>query len=91
MDIGIYAREKYYFNYNSDAFKNVIEELNVTVDEEKRYELLKQAQQIISDDAVNVYLFQLAKSGVWNANVKGLWRNSPTPGNDLSQVHWANN
>ncbi|SFK91943.1 peptide/nickel transport system substrate-binding protein [Pseudovibrio ascidiaceicola] len=91
MDIGIYARDKYYFNYNSDAFKQLIEELNVTVDEEKRYELLKQAQQVISEDAVNVYLFQLAKSAVWNANVKGLWRNSPTPGNDLSQVYWANN
>ncbi len=91
MDIGIYARDTYYFNYESDALKALINELNVTIDEEKRYELLKQAQQMIADDAVNVYLFQLAKSGVWNANVKGLWHNTPTPSNDLSQVYWEGN
>ncbi|SDQ90455.1 ABC transporter substrate-binding protein [Pseudovibrio sp. Tun.PSC04-5.I4] len=91
MDIGIYARDQYYFNYKSEPFKKLIAELNQTAGEAKRYELLKQAQQIISEDAVNVYLFQLAKTGVWDSNVKGLWLNSPTPANDLSQVYWENN
>ncbi|KZL21038.1 Periplasmic dipeptide transport protein precursor [Pseudovibrio axinellae] len=90
MDIGIYGRENYYFNYHSEAFTKLIEQLNVTADDAQRNELLVQAQKLITDDAVNVYLFQLAKSGVWNANVKGLWINAPMPSNDLSQVYWAN-
>jgi peptide/nickel transport system substrate-binding protein len=37
---------------------------------------------------VNGYLFQLAKTGVWNAKIKGLWANSPVQANDLTNVEW---
>ncbi|WBU57136.1 ABC transporter substrate-binding protein [Paracoccus sediminicola] len=89
MDIGIYARDDYYFNYSNDALKEVMAEVNTTVDEAARSELLKEAQTIIADDYANAYLFQLAKTGVANANIEGLWQNSPTPANDLSQVRWT--
>ena len=42
-----------------------------TVDEAKRADLLKQLQTIIAKDAVNGYLFQLAKIGVRAANATG--------------------
>lgn len=89
MDIGIYGRDDYYFNYKSDALKAVMDKLNATSDETGRYALMGEAQQIIAKDAVNGYLFQLAKAGVWNAKVKGLWENSPVQANDLTAVSWA--
>jgi peptide/nickel transport system substrate-binding protein len=88
MDIDIYARDDYYFDYHSDAFKAIMEELNNTTDPAKRNELLGKAQQQIADDAVNVFLFELAKTGVWNAKLKGLWANSPVQANDLTGVYW---
>jgi len=88
MDIGIYARDKYYFNYSNDAYKAVIKELSITADPAKRTDLMKKAQMILSDDAVNGYLFQLAKAGVWNAKLKGLWENMPTQSLDLTEVYW---
>ena len=48
-----------------------------------------QAQRIISNDCVNGYIFQLAKHGVWNKNIRGLWENSPVQANDLTDVYWV--
>jgi peptide/nickel transport system substrate-binding protein len=88
MDIDIYARDDYYFDYHSDAFKAIMEELNNTTDPAKRDELLGDAQRKIAEDAVNVFLFELAKTGVSNAKLKGLWANSPVQANDLTGVYW---
>ena len=38
---------------------------------------------------VNAFLFQLAKTGVADARIRGLWPNSPTPATDLTAVYWA--
>lgn len=88
MDIGIYARDDYYFQYKNADFNATIEELNATSDEAKRTELLHKAQKMLNDDAVNGFLFQLAKTGVWNAKIKGLWANAPVQANDLTKVEW---
>ncbi len=88
MDIGIYARKDYYFNYDNPEFQALIVKLNATVDQTERYQLMGQAQKIISDDCVNGFMFQLAKRGVWNKKVKGLWENSPVQANDLTEVYW---
>jgi peptide/nickel transport system substrate-binding protein len=89
MDIGIYARETYYFNYKNPEFQKVIAELDATADTQTRYKLMAEAQRIISDDCVNGFMFQLAKHGVWNKDVMGLWENSPVQANDLTEVYWA--
>ena len=88
MDIGIYGRDDYYFQYAAPAFKEIMAELDVTADPAARSALLKQAQQMIADDYVNGYLFQLAKTGVADARIEGLWENSPTQANDLTAVRW---
>ncbi len=88
-DIGIYARKDYYFQYDNPAFDKVIAELDVTSDQAKRNELYGQAQKILADDAVNGFMFELAKIGVWNAKLEGLWENSPVQANDLTAVHWT--
>jgi len=89
FDIGIYARDDYYFNYDSKEMQAIIAELNVTADPAARTELLHKAQRRIADDYVNGYLFQLAKTGVANARINGLWENSPTQANDMTGVSWS--
>ena len=87
-DINIYARPDYYFQYDDADFQAMMETLNTTTDPGARSEILKAAQKKIADDYVNGYLFQLAKTGVANAKIEGLWENSPTQANDLTNVRW---
>ena len=88
LDIGIYARDKYYFNYHSPAFKAVIKRLNVTSDPTARFALLAMAQDIVALDAVNGFLFQLARLGVWRKGLNGMWRNAPVQAIDITGVRW---
>jgi peptide/nickel transport system substrate-binding protein len=90
MDIGIYARPEYYFQYDNPAFQDLMTTLNSTTDPARRSELLGQAQRIIADDYVNGYLFQLAALSVAKAGVQGLWENAPTAAIDLTAISWAN-
>ncbi len=87
-DINIYARPDYYFQYDSKEFQDVMAQLNLATDPAERSALSQKAQQIIANDYVNGFLFQLAKLGVANAKIVGLWENSPTQANDLTQVYW---
>ncbi|MGQ2902162.1 MAG: ABC transporter substrate-binding protein [Neoaquamicrobium sediminum] len=89
MDIGIYARPDYYFQYQNPEFNAVMEELEVTTDEAKRNELYGKAQRILAEDAVNGFLFQLPKVGVWDAKIEGMWENWPLSVADLTKVHWT--
>ena len=89
MDIGIYARPDYYFQYDNPEFQSLITDLNATTDTEMRSEMLKKAQNIISKDYVNGYLFELAFTTVADAKVRGLWKNAPTQATDLTGVSWS--
>ena len=75
MDIGIYTRPDYYFQYDNPDLQGVMNRLNATTDPDKRTEMLQEAQTIIADDYVNGYLFQLAKLGIAKA---GLQESGPT-------------
>ena len=88
MDIGIYARPEYYFQYDSAAFQEMMEDLNAATEPGDRSFILKAAQRMIADDYVNGYLFQLASTTVANANIVGLWQNAPTQAIDLTAVYW---
>jgi peptide/nickel transport system substrate-binding protein len=87
-DIGIFARDGYYFQYSSPEFKQIIADLAVTSDPAKRSELTKAAAQKLADDYVVGFLFELAKVGVENAKLKGMWENAPTQATDLTGVSW---
>ncbi len=89
MDINIYARPDYYFQYDDADFQALMERIGTTTDDAERSALLKQAQEKIAGDYVNAYLFQLAKTGVADARIVGLWENSPTQANDLTGVSWS--
>lgn len=88
-DIGIYARDDYYFQYKNPEFNGLIAELDITADPQRRKLILEHAQRILANDAVNGFLFQLAKTGIWDAKIQGLWTNAPVQANDLTGVSWA--
>lgn len=88
LDIDIYARDDYYFGYDNPEFDAVIEKLQSEADPDARNALYEQAQRMIADDAVNAFLFQLPKAGVWDKNLKGLWANAPIQANDLTEAYW---
>ncbi len=89
LDIGIYARDTYYFNYDNPAFKELIRKAAEERDDGVRNGLYQQAQRMLADDSVNVFMFMLPKLGVWNAKLKGMWDNVPIPANDLTEVYWV--
>ncbi|MFS4581446.1 ABC transporter substrate-binding protein [Phaeobacter sp. C3_T13_0] len=89
MDIGIYARPDYYFQYDNAAFQQLMTDLSGTTDPDTRMKMLQEAQDIIAKDYVNGYLFQLASLSVAKADLQGLWANAPTQAADLTAVSWA--
>ena len=89
MDIGIYANPDYYFQYDSAAFQGLIDDLKLATAPADRTRILQAAQKQIAGDYVNGYLFQLARTGVANARINGLWENAPTQANDLTGVSWS--
>ncbi len=88
-DLDIYARDKYYFNYHSDAYRALYQKFVQTVDARAQTELVGELQKKLAEDEPNVFLFALAKVGVWNARLRGLWENDPVPANDVTGVSWA--
>ena len=88
LDIDIYARDDYYFNYKSQPFKDLIHTISRTADAAERNRLYGDAQRMLAEDCVNLFLFQLPKIGVWNAKLDGLWENSPLQANDVTGVSW---
>ncbi|MEO1242383.1 MAG: ABC transporter substrate-binding protein [Pseudomonadota bacterium] len=89
LDIDIYARDDYYFQYRNDAFKSVIAELQRESDPTRRQSLLLTAQTILADDAVNVFVASSPKIGVWSKDVTGVWANAPLQANDFTRADVA--
>ncbi|HZS82230.1 MAG TPA: ABC transporter substrate-binding protein [Stellaceae bacterium] len=89
LDIDIYSRPEYYFNYQNPKFNAIIDKIPTVPDAAGRDALYKEAQRLLAEDCVNAFLFQLPKLGVWNKNLQGLWTNEPVQANDLTQVRWA--
>ena len=89
MDINIYARPDYYFQYDNPDFQALIETLAVESDLASRSDLLAKAQTMIAEDFVNGYLFQLALTSVVDAKLQGVWKDAPTQAVDLTGVRWA--
>lgn len=88
LDIAIYARPDYYFGYKNPAFDAAVEAADRATSERQRDALYREAQRILAEDVPALYLYVIPKLGVWNAKLKGLWKDEPIPSNDLTDVHW---
>ena len=88
LDIGIYANPNYYFQYDSQAFRDIYAKVAAAPDLAAYKEALGEAQRKIAEDSVNAFLFQLSNVTVADAKLKGLWKNAPIFVNDLSALSW---
>lgn len=90
MDIGNYARDSYYFNYKNEKFNEIIRQADSAQSPAKRTELLQQAQTILAEDAVNGYLFQLARVVVVRKGLNGVWKDLHLFSTDVARMSWDN-
>ena len=88
MDIGIYARPGYYFQYDDKDFRDIMSKADGARDPAMRSKYLKMAQKKLAKDAVNGFLFQLAKTTVRQKGLMGVWTSSPMFVNDMRAVYW---
>ncbi|MBB3655856.1 peptide/nickel transport system substrate-binding protein [Rhizobium sp. BK650] len=88
MDIDIYSRDPYYFNYKNPAFNDLMKKVQETADPTEQAKIYGDAQKILAEDVPALYLFVMPKLGVWDKKLKGLWENEPIPSNVLGNVSW---
>ncbi|MBL8334777.1 MAG: ABC transporter substrate-binding protein, partial [Rubrivivax sp.] len=58
LDFGNFARPNYYWNYESKAFNELWGRINATVKPEERNKLMADAQKMVAEEAVAIYLYQ---------------------------------
>ena len=89
MDIGrIYSDPDYYMQYDSAAFREIHERFVASTTKEAQFRELQAAQRLVAEDAVNGFLFQLAKLGVARKGLTGMWPSWPAFINDVSALRW---
>ena len=89
MDIDIYSRPTYYFQYKNDAFNDLIAKASVNADEAQRSALYGDAQKILAEEVPALYLFDLPRLNIWDAKVQGLWENEPISQVYVRDAYWA--
>jgi peptide/nickel transport system substrate-binding protein len=90
-DMGNFARgPDYFYGYDNAEMTALWEKITTEVDAEARDELLKQGQQMLSDQSVHGFLFQLPLLGVFRQEVEGYWASSPVLYMPLKNVRVAN-
>ncbi len=85
-DIGIYANPNYYFQYDSQQFRDAYAKALKAPSEEEKARWFGQCQKIIAEDAVNGYLFSAPSLPVMKAAVMNWWENYPTIALDCTEV-----
>lgn len=88
MDITIYGNPNYYFQYDSAPLRDALARANRATDVAEQNRAWGDAQRIITQDAVNVFLFQLPKVAVAKKGLTGLWRNWPMTLDDVAAMRW---
>lgn len=88
-DYGVFARDDYYFNYHSDAYKQVVEDIGSTTDPARQIELKQQAQTILANDFAAGFMFEFPYISVAASGLQGFWQNQPVPANPIAEMIWS--
>lgn len=83
-----YAEPDYYYQYDSHQARELIARATSTLDKAERTKALQALQRLLADDAVNVYLYNMPRLGVYKQGLTGFWVNAPIFVNDLTAVAW---
>lgn len=90
MDLNIYARNDYYFNYSNRAFKEIWEKVRAARSDAERNEWLGQAQRQIADDAVNLFIQLRPERNFIRRGLVGMWEHCPLPVFAIENLRWQN-
>ncbi|SDI72345.1 ABC transporter substrate-binding protein [Billgrantia gudaonensis] len=88
MDIDIYARDDYYFNYQDADFKALWKRIEAAQEASARHALLGEAQRHLADEAVNVFLFLKPQQAIHKVGLTGVWSDTPIPAVVLQELAW---
>lgn len=89
LDLGNYAKPDYYWGYQSSRFNALYARIQASANPEERLQLLADAQRLLAEDCVNVFLYQPQWITIAKTGLRGLWRDMPIAVNDLSSLGWA--
>ncbi len=87
FDLEIYGRPNYYFRYNNPKFQELLRKAEEEMSEPARKKLYEQAQRLLADDFVNVYLFIYPALPAMKKEVMNWWKDYPTIVVDVSEVY----
>jgi peptide/nickel transport system substrate-binding protein len=90
LDIDIYSRPGYYFNYKNPKFNEIVAAAEKTSDDNERDKLYGEAEKILAQDVPALYLFDLPHLNILSAKLEGIWDNEPISENYVRDAHWAN-
>ena len=85
-DIGIYANPDYYFQYDSQEFRDLYAKALKAPNEGEKAKWFGECQMLIAEDAVNGYLFSAPNMPVMKAEVMDWWENSPSIALNCTEV-----
>ncbi len=85
-----YTRGKdYYYGYQNDEMDKLMKAVLVESNPGKQKDLYQQIQRKIADEAVHAFMFQLPRTGVYAAKLRGFWKSSPVSVTDLASLRWV--
>jgi peptide/nickel transport system substrate-binding protein len=87
FDIEIYSRPGYYFRYNNPKFLELLKKAEEEMNEQARKKIYEQAQRMLADDFVNVYLFVYPALPAMKKEVMNWWKDYPTIVVDATEVY----
>jgi peptide/nickel transport system substrate-binding protein len=86
FDINIYANPKYYFRYDNPKFQETLKRAEMEPDPRARKELYIACQKIITEDAVNGFLYVLPSLPTMKKEVMNWWKDYPMTAVDVTEV-----
>lgn len=88
LDFMQYGNKAYYWGYDSPKFDALAKQMAEAPRGDMRVKLYGDIQRLLTQDAVNAWIFNPAQVAVSKKGLKGLWSSSPIFANDMSQVSW---
>lgn len=88
-DLDIYARPHYYFGYHDAAYDALFAQFRAATDPATQRTLSQKLQQRLADTQANVFIAALPRLSIWNAKLRGVWRDEPIPLNRIADLSWA--
>ncbi len=86
FDIDIYANPKYYFRYDNPKFQETLKKAEMEPDPKLRRDLYVALQKMITEDAVNGFLFVLPSLPTMKKEVMNWWKDYPMTCQDVTEV-----